>query len=161
MSNWYELIGQTVVPLEIDWTDPASILQLSQFNEPTGRRVAETDVLGVRVSTVFLGLDHSFLSGAPILFESMAFWPGEHGNEQDRCGVEWCEAEAMHARMCAEVVGFPARLRFIGRAWSQWWRDARVDFARRWKDLRGIELTDIERLTLQIDERIGRDSSPW
>jgi hypothetical protein len=42
------------------------------------RRVALTYVVGVRVSTVFLGLDHGFDDGPPVLFETMIF--GEVGD---------------------------------------------------------------------------------
>lgn len=37
------------------------------------RQLADTTVEGRRVSTVFLGLDHSFFDGPPILFETMVF----------------------------------------------------------------------------------------
>lgn len=62
------------------------------------RRVAETEIEGVRVSTVFLGLDHSDFtrSSTPVLFETMIFG-GEHDAYQERC-CTWDEAEQMHAR---------------------------------------------------------------
>lgn len=41
------------------------------------RRVSQTYIGNVHVSTVFLGLDHSFGHGAPLLFETMIFG-GEH-----------------------------------------------------------------------------------
>lgn len=38
------------------------------------RKVARTDICeGVFVSTVFLGLDHSFGSGEPLIFETLIF----------------------------------------------------------------------------------------
>lgn len=37
------------------------------------RHVAETYVLGCRVSTVFLVIDHSFMGTVPVLFETMIF----------------------------------------------------------------------------------------
>lgn len=43
------------------------------FETFANRRVAFTEVGGAHVSTVFLGLDHSFECGPPVLFESMAF----------------------------------------------------------------------------------------
>lgn len=57
----------------------------------------------VRVSTVFLGLDHNFgdLFGLPILFETMAFI-GHDSIAQDRYRT-WAEAEAGHDRIVAEV----------------------------------------------------------
>ena len=48
------------------------------------RAVAKTSVDGADVSTVFLGLDHSFRFGAtPILFETMIFG-GPHDEYQER-----------------------------------------------------------------------------
>jgi len=87
MSDHYLLIGQTPVPVEpCDPYTPEGIAGLIQWGrefETTDRRVAFTKVLGLcYVSTVFLGLDHSFArmmggDGPPILFESMAFWAGD------------------------------------------------------------------------------------
>lgn len=47
------------------------------------RRVAWTEFPGVNVSTVFLGLDHAFGGGTPVLFETMIFG-GEHDQYQER-----------------------------------------------------------------------------
>lgn len=43
------------------------------FENPANRIVARTLVGPVLVSTVFLGLDHSFGDGDPVLFETMVF----------------------------------------------------------------------------------------
>lgn len=61
------------------------------------RRVALTQVGDIQVSTVFLGLDHSFGIGAPVLFETRVFG-GPLDEEQDRYST-WDEAEAGHAAM--------------------------------------------------------------
>lgn len=37
------------------------------------RRVAYTEIGDARISTVFLGVDHAFGGGAPVLFETMVF----------------------------------------------------------------------------------------
>lgn len=39
----------------------------------TARQVARTEIDEAYVSTVFLGIDHNFMGGAPILFETMIF----------------------------------------------------------------------------------------
>lgn len=65
------------------------------------RRVASDTIDGVRISTVFLALDHSFGEGPPMLFETMVFG-GPLDEEQDRC-TTWEEAEAMHTAMVARV----------------------------------------------------------
>lgn len=43
------------------------------WEDTEGRRVAETDLPGYRVSTVFLTIDHSFGRGRPIFYETMVF----------------------------------------------------------------------------------------
>lgn len=61
-----------------------NLMAWGQWMEVMDRRVAYTSVYGVRVSTVFLGLDHNFFSdGPPILFETMVFG-GKHDQYQDR-----------------------------------------------------------------------------
>lgn len=54
------------------------------FNNADARRVAHTELPdGTEVSTVFLGLDHSYGHGPPILFETMIFG-GPLDETQDR-----------------------------------------------------------------------------
>jgi hypothetical protein len=65
------------------------------------RLVASETIGKSRVSTVFLGLDHRFGEGKPLLFETMVFG-GDGDGAQDRC-TTWEEAEAMHARMVDRV----------------------------------------------------------
>lgn len=47
------------------------------------RRVGDTTVADARVSTVFLGLDHQFDHGDPLLWETMIFG-GDHDGYCDR-----------------------------------------------------------------------------
>ena len=155
MSDWYELIGQT--PVRID----GDILECARRMETLDRRVAETNVLGIcRVSTIFLGLDHSYFGGPPLLFETMAFWRGEHGAAQMRCST-WPEAEAQHARMCAEVPRPGAILAFVRRYCADWWYQARRDARRRWRELRGIELTEHEKTLDAIETRLYDMPEEW
>lgn len=94
----YALVDRVPVPLDED-----DILAWgAAFNSPD-RRVAETEVSPeVRVSTVFLGLDHSFSSdGPPILFETMIFGGALDGYQ--RRSATWGEAETEHAIAVAEV----------------------------------------------------------
>ena len=66
------------------------------------RQVARKEQDGVVVSTVFLGLDHSYGGGPPLLFETIVF--NSDGEDQDceRCST-WEEAEAQHAAMCEKT----------------------------------------------------------
>lgn len=62
-----------------------------------------SDMIGeVHVSTVFLGLDHAFMHGPPILWETMVFGGPLH-EECERCAGNREQAEAMHARWCERV----------------------------------------------------------
>jgi hypothetical protein len=62
------------------------------------KHVARTKVYeGCEVSTVFLGLDHRFGDGPPIVFETMVFG-GPFDQDCDRY-ESWDEAVAGHARI--------------------------------------------------------------
>lgn len=98
----YVLIGQTPVPAK-------DVLEMANmFGDDFNRRVKLTKVGPVTVSTVFLGINHQFGDGPPILFETMAWIDMEHEaygkkydrnweNYQERCST-WLEAEEMHRR---------------------------------------------------------------
>ncbi len=150
MSDWYELIGQTPVKIEGD------IIECARLFEQMERRVAITNVMGmVLVSTVFLGLDHSFRGGRAILFETMAFRDGEAGYEQERCST-WAEAEAQHARMCADVVRPAAMFAYVLRTLKDAWGRAKEDLWRRWRrDVLSIELSDMEKMWEDMDRKIS------
>ena len=140
----YILVGQTPVRCP-------DLLTWGRWFETEDRQVARTIVMGVLVSTVFLGLDHRFFGdGPPILFESMAFWPGEGGEEQVRCAT-WSQAERQHQTMCRYVALPRVRMSHFFASLRQWWSDAACDWRRLWRDLRGIEAPAWERLAGQID----------
>ena len=78
------------------------------FGNIDNRRVDNTELTvngeGVRVSTVFLGIDHSFGDGGPpLLFETMIFG-GDHDEYCERHST-WEEAEAGHAKACRIAKG--------------------------------------------------------
>lgn len=65
-------------------------------------RVGETFVGTVRISTVFLGIDHRHFGDGPLLlFETMIFG-GTLDHFQNRCST-WDEAEVMHAEAVDQV----------------------------------------------------------
>lgn len=75
------------------------LLTWASWFEKAERRVAEDELPdGVRVSTVFLGLDHG-LGGSVELFETMVFG-GEHDGYQARY-VTWDQAESGHREAVA------------------------------------------------------------
>ena len=67
------------------------------------RQVAKTDLGDIRVSTVFLGLDHSFDDGPSLLFETMIFGDPFDQDEYLERSSTWEAAEAQHAK-AVEVV---------------------------------------------------------
>lgn len=89
MSNKYILEGH--IPKLTN-----NILEWAQWYENADRHVANEEINGVTISTVFLGLDHSFDGGKPLLFETMIFG-GAHNDYQERCST-WKEAEVMHQK---------------------------------------------------------------
>lgn len=46
-----------------------------QYDSPD-RIVKQESIEGIKISTVFLGLDHNFRGGPPLLFETMVFFDG-------------------------------------------------------------------------------------
>ncbi len=54
------------------------------------------------ISTVFLGVDHSFMDEAPLLWETMVF-SGGNGEDYERCGGTREQALAMHQNMIERV----------------------------------------------------------
>lgn len=87
---WFTLDGHTPVPTD-------DVLAATKDRQPVA-----VDYAGdVRVSTVFLCLDHRIGPGAPLLFETMIFG-GEHDGYTDRYST-WEEAEDGHKRALALV----------------------------------------------------------
>lgn len=90
---YYKLDGRRVVPCK-------DLLEWAQWFETAERHVADDSVEGYRVSTVFLGMDHSFSpgDGPPVVFETMIFAPVGDYEAMDRY-CTWEEAEAGHREM--------------------------------------------------------------
>lgn len=89
MSN-YILDGHEAVVV-------SDILEWAQWFESADRIVDKTDVTeDCRVSTVFLGIDHQFGDGPPLLFETMIFG-GPLDEEQWRYST-WDEAVVGHSK---------------------------------------------------------------
>ena len=82
-------------------------LEWARWFEKADRRVDATDIqeINVRVSTVFLGINHQWGTGPPLLFESMIFG-GDLDEEQERY-LTWDEAIEGHANMVrrAKIAG--------------------------------------------------------
>lgn len=59
------------------------VLKWAEWFEKADRKVAHARISNVDISTVFLGMDHAFGGGEPILFEAMIFG-GKHDEYQER-----------------------------------------------------------------------------
>lgn len=80
------------------------------FDDFEGRTVGRTDIGEWHVSTVFLGMDHNFGGGPPLLFETMIFSHHDPRNEQDEsCWryTTWEQAESGHAAVVAWLTADP------------------------------------------------------
>ena len=98
MSEKYILDGHKTVACD-------DLIKWAEWYEAgnDNRRVASSSKDGVRVSTVFLALNHAWGENEPpLLFETMIFG-GEHDQFQDRCST-WEQSEAMHKKAC-ELAG--------------------------------------------------------
>jgi hypothetical protein len=89
------------------------LLEWCRWYESADQRVACDEAAGVRVSTVFLGLDHGLarrlcanVPAPPILWETMVFG-GEHNGRVERYSSR-ADALAGHRELCREV-GVPTR----------------------------------------------------
>ena len=74
-------------------------MQLEELWEARKKHVAVDIIEGKRISTVWLGLDHSYDGRKPLLFETMIFADDEIGGDiyMDRY-TTWEEAEAGHQK---------------------------------------------------------------
>ena len=85
-------------PKEVD-----DVREWGRFIESKSRRVEFTEEDGYIVSTVFLGIDHSFDGGAPLLWETMIFGGKGDGKCWRYSSKE--EAVAGHAKAVAIARG--------------------------------------------------------
>lgn len=76
------------------------------------RVLAQTRHENVKVSTIFLGLDHSLSNSTPVLWETMIFG-GEHDAEQARYTTREDALEG-HKRSCVTVWGMELAFQILG-----------------------------------------------
>lgn len=96
-------IGSRAYYYVLDGHVPRATTWRESFGHAEVRRVASTDLGDISVSTVFLGFDHNWGDGPPILFETMVFG-GDHGGYEWRYST-WDEAVDGHNRVVAAVKG--------------------------------------------------------
>ena len=100
-QRYYVLEGHEARAVD-DWREWAA------WFEKADRRVARTTLIdGSEVSTVFLGMDHAWGSGPPVLFETCVFLhedtePGDWSDVHARY-CTWAEAELGHMNLCESL----------------------------------------------------------
>ena len=99
INNKYKLEGHKPVLC-------GDLFEWTSWLEKADRQVAKTILKGpnnvdILVSTVFLGLNHNYGEGKPILFETMVFG-GAHDEDMKRY-CTWEEAEEGHKLMVDRV----------------------------------------------------------
>ena len=92
MTNQKYILGKNHELIEADLMTWARF-----FEDIDNRRVANDFIGKIQISTVFLGIDHNFGKGKPLLFETMIFG-GEKDGEQYRWHT-WKEAEEGHKKI--------------------------------------------------------------
>jgi hypothetical protein len=95
--SWYILEG--------DQTRQVSMAESAQWLEThrAEKRIDLTEVGDVEVSTVFLGLDHGWDDGPPVLFETMTFGGGQDTNEWQWRYTTRAAAQAGHDAIVAAL----------------------------------------------------------
>lgn len=107
--KYYILKGK--IPVETSWEEAVASFK-QRYNRDESGVVQDTWRVGemsvelptyYHVSTVFLGIDHSFRPGKPLLFETMVFTPDPDWQDYQERYSTWSDAEAGHARIVEAV----------------------------------------------------------
>jgi hypothetical protein len=81
------------------------LMTWSRWFEKADRKVRKSELEDGRVvSTVFLGVDHAFGDGPPLVFETMVFPVDSDQEICERCAT-WEQAEAQHEQVLASIAG--------------------------------------------------------
>ena len=106
-QTYYKLEGHKPIPCNFDDPDYMGIWK------DEIRRVGLDEWMGIKISTVFLVINHNWGDGPPVLFETMIF--GGPLDETIERYCTWEEAEEGHKRLVQKVhnIGFWKML---------WWR---------------------------------------
>ena len=95
------------------------VIEFAEWDMKNSRKIAKTEIEGLLVSTVFLGIDHNFGGqGDPVLFETMVFLDAKDGGQDTRFQMRRSttieEAKRNHAIVVSEI-----RRRFAGKEYDQ------------------------------------------
>ena len=95
-------IGKYILDAQQQPVEEPDLLTWGRWMETADRHVAVDQVGDAKVSTIFLGLDHRFGDGPPVLYETMVFG-GPLDMKRERYATR-DEAIAGHAAMLARVL---------------------------------------------------------
>lgn len=106
---WYYILDEDKEPVPepdltkwAEWFESSNrVVRRNTTSVTMKRGDQEKNVGEITISTVFLGLDHSFTGNPPLLFETMVFG-GPLDQQQERCST-WEGAEMMHEKMMERV----------------------------------------------------------
>jgi hypothetical protein len=108
--NYYILLDR--LPVAVDLMTWAHACEDRFYAEPDPWRVGDTEIGNVRVSTVFLSIDHNFFRGGdPILFETHIF--GGPLNGEGKRYSTYQEAERGHAEYVTKARIAAAKIKAI------------------------------------------------
>jgi len=102
----YKLDGKNIIKCR-------DILEWAEYFEMADRHVADETVWGIRISTIFLGIDHGFSlrpDAIPVLFETMVFVGRRSQDEYTERYCTYEEAEAGHIKIVEHIKHHPIKL---------------------------------------------------
>lgn len=82
---------------------PCDLMTWARQFETEDRMVASHEVNECHISTVWLGTDHNYFGGPPLVFETMVFQPKGHDIYCERY-TTWKQAEEGHQRAIQWVI---------------------------------------------------------
>lgn len=98
------MIGQYILDAENNPVPCDDLMAWAEwFGDTDKRTIAKTEINGCTVSTVFLGVDHQFGEGPPVLWESMVFSGGLYGDGEQRRYTSHADALAGHHEIVANL----------------------------------------------------------
>lgn len=97
------MTGRYILDENNNAVEEPDVLKWAGWFQKAGLRVATTEVGDHRISTVFLGLDHQFGAGPPLLFETMVFKGDSYADCDMRRYSTHVQALAGHDQMVSKL----------------------------------------------------------
>lgn len=141
-NNWYDpKTGEKYMYYDRDGKGIKNTLVWARKFEMPGRKIVKQNYLfkgHVLVSTIWMGLDHSFTQvGAPLIFETMVFYKWKSGslaNESDQ--LRWTTESQARLGHKEAVKEWSKPWRWVQFFAHQWWFDVSMKYWRAKRDLK-------------------------